>query len=124
MGLGALVSCRSPDLMSPCCFPQRDPTSYFFSRNLRRHNDGGERDVEGGGERISTDLLTASFCTVQYSSVLYSTVPYPYCTEIPFFDLFDSRLQSCLSISRARLPCAPHLKVVPCVSMKEAGDSR
>jgi hypothetical protein len=98
----ALRSCSSSDLDVSYPFPQRDPTSCFFSRNLCRHNDGWEDvDVEGGGgmERISTDLLTAR-STVPYCSVLYSTVPYPYCTEIPFFDFFDSRLQSSLSISR------------------------
>ena len=101
VGLRALRSCRSPNLMWPCSFPQRDPTSFFFFENL----PPGQRRVRGrwrgggggvsGIKRISTDILTVPYCTVLYSTVQY-------CTWIPFFDFFGNRLQSCMLVNLAR----------------------
>ena len=91
--------------MWPCPFPQRDPTSYFFSRKNRRHNYGIQYGWEGGGggegggwiERISTNR------TVQYCSVLYSTIPY--CTVL--FRTIPKYLSSTSTVA-CKLACLYH----------------
>ena len=110
--LRALRSCRSPSLMWPCSFPQRDPTSYFFFENLPPWQRLVRGMWRGGGvsgiKRISTDIFILR-------------VPLPYCTVLyrnTFLRLlrqsFAKLLISCLSISRARLSWSPHLKVTKC----------
>ena len=95
VGLRALRSCRSPNLMWPCSFPQRDPTSFFFFENLPPWQRLVRGMWRGGGEWDKTNL-NRHFD----STVLYSTVQY--CTWIPFFDFFGNRLQSCMLVNLAR----------------------
>jgi len=81
VGLRALRRNSSSDLMSPCSFPQRDPTSYFFSRKKSRHNYGIQygREGGGGGEGGGVDRTNLNIPwhrTVQYCTVLFRTVQY------------------------------------------------